>query len=86
MSRIAMRPPADAGARLAPGALVDLLWLNATESDGIKHIHARAVGDDIEVIMFSVASEQDISEYIVRRVCERATRIVPALRGWQVGR
>lgn len=85
MTRIAMRPPAT-GAPLAPGALVDLLWLNATESDGIKHIHARAVGDDIEVIMFRIASDHDISEYVVWCVCERAIRIVPALKGWQVRR
>jgi hypothetical protein len=84
MTRIAMRPPVT-GALLSPGALVDLLWLNATESDGIKHIHARANGGDVEVIMFRIPSEHDNSEYIVRRVCERAVRIVPALKGWQVG-
>jgi hypothetical protein len=83
MSRIAMCPPTE-GAGIAEGALVDLLWLNTTESDGIKHIHARAVGDTIEVVVFSVLSEPAISEYIVRRVCERAIRMVPALHGWRI--
>ena len=84
LTRIALRPAVATSTPLSEGSLVDLLWINVAASDGIKHIHARAIGDTIEVVMFSVASEQEISDYIVRRVCERAVRTVPALKDWLV--
>jgi hypothetical protein len=84
LTRIALRPPLDAAADLSAGELSDLLWLNVTAADGIRHIHARTIGGRIEVAVFTVASEQEISDYIVERICKRAVRIVPALRGWTV--
>ncbi len=84
LTRIALQPPPGTELHLTPSGLVDLLWLNVAAPDGIKHIHARAIGGLIEVVMFSVSSEQEISDYIVRRVCERAVRTVPVLRGWLV--
>ncbi len=84
LTRIALQPPPGKEVHLTPSGLVDLLWLNVAPPDGIKHIHARAIGEFIEVAVFSVSSEQEISDYIVRRVCERAVRTVPILRDWLV--
>ncbi|GHJ47300.1 hypothetical protein Cs7R123_46420 [Catellatospora sp. TT07R-123] len=84
LTRIALRPPPDTCAGLSAGELGDLLWLNVTAADGIQHIHARTVAGRIEVAVFTVASEQAISDYIVERICRRAVRVVPALRGWTV--
>ncbi|MEU3454353.1 hypothetical protein ABZ671_12225 [Micromonospora sp. NPDC006766] len=83
LTRIALRPPHD-DCDLSAGELTDLLWLNATAADGIRHIHARRIAGRVAVAVFTVASEQDISDYIVQRVCERAIRSVPALHGWTV--
>ncbi len=83
LTRIALRPPRDDSA-LSAGELTDLLWLNTTLADGIRHIHARIIAGCVELAVFTVASEQEISDYIVQRVCERAVRVVPALRGWTV--
>ncbi|ASW54709.1 hypothetical protein [Plantactinospora sp. KBS50] len=83
LTRIALRPPLHDCA-LSAGELADLLWLNTTRADGIRHIHARAIAGYVELAVFTVASEQEISDYIVQRVCERAVRVVPALRGWTV--
>ncbi|MET7708328.1 hypothetical protein [Micromonospora sp. NPDC005413] len=82
-TRIALRPPRD-DHDLSAGELTDLLWLNAAAADGIRHIRARAFAGQMEVAVFTVASEQAISDYIVQRVCQRAIRSVPALRGWTV--
>jgi len=84
LTRIALRPPLDAGPDMSAGELSDLLWLNATTHDGIQHIHARTIGGRIEVAVFTLASEQEISDLIVERLCHRALRDVPALRGWSV--
>ena len=84
MTRIAFRRPADSEPLLTPEEIVDLLWLSVAATDGIKHIHAREMSGAIEVIMFSVTSEQLISDYIVRRVCERAVLSIPALKDWFV--
>ena len=82
LSRVTMRPSSMAMAAVSPAGLVDLIWLNIEQSDGIEHIHARATGPVIEVVFFTVASEQSISDHIAIRICERATKKVPALRGW----
>ncbi|MET7471321.1 hypothetical protein ACFYON_25415 [Micromonospora sp. NPDC005686] len=83
LTRLALRPPDD-DRGLSAGELTDLLWLNAAVADGIRHIHAREIAGRLAVAVFTVASEQAISDYIVQRVCERAIRSVPALRGWTV--
>ncbi|GAA1365809.1 MULTISPECIES: hypothetical protein [Catellatospora] len=83
---IVLRPPESPGIHLSVSEIVDLLWLNAALSDGVKHIHARAGADCVEVGVFTVASEQSISDYIVRKVCGRAIHSVPALRGWSIHR
>jgi len=82
LSRVTMRPSSMAPVAVSPSGLVDLIWLNIEQSDGIEHIHARAAGPVIEVVFFTVASEQSISDHIAIRICERATKKVPALRGW----
>ncbi|MEU1811867.1 hypothetical protein O7622_15935 [Micromonospora sp. WMMD1076] len=83
LTRIALRPPRG-DYDLSAGELTDLLWLNAAAADGIRHIRARAFAGQVEVAVFTIASEQAISDYIVQRVCQRAIRSVPALRGWTV--
>jgi len=82
LSRVTMRPSPSVPAAVSPASLVDLIWLNIEQSDGIEHIHARAAGPVIEVVFFTVASEQSISDHIAICLCERATQKVPALRGW----
>ncbi|WBB69639.1 hypothetical protein [Micromonospora sp. WMMD812] len=83
LTRIALRPPRG-DYDLSAGELTDLLWLNAAAADGIRHIRARAFAGQVEIAVFTIASEQAISDYIVQRVCQRAIRSVPALRGWTV--
>jgi hypothetical protein len=83
MTTIRLAPPSGTQA-IAPGAVVDLIWLHAAPPDGIKHIHARAGPGRIEVVMFVVASQQDIGDYVARAVCRRAVDATPALRGWQI--
>ncbi len=83
LTRIVLRP-SETSRRLSAAEVIDLLWINCTESDGIKHIHAREIADSIHVVAFTVASEQSISDYIVRCICERAVRTVPAFDGWIV--
>jgi hypothetical protein len=84
LTTISLFPPLGFATELAPGAIVDLLWLHAAPPDGVKHIHARAGPHRIDVAVFTVASEQSISDYIVTRVCERAVASIPALQGWRI--
>ncbi|MER7419504.1 hypothetical protein ABT346_22435 [Micromonospora peucetia] len=83
LTRITLRAPHD-DCDLSAGELTDLLWLNAAAADGIRHIRARAIAGQVEVAVFTIASEQAISDYIVERICQRAIHSVPALRGWTV--
>ncbi|GHJ45467.1 hypothetical protein Cs7R123_28090 [Catellatospora sp. TT07R-123] len=67
---------------LSPAEVVDLLWLHAAPPDGVEHIHARAGPAGIDVVVFTVASGQDIADVIVAAVCGRAIRSAPVLSGW----
>jgi len=84
LTKIALRPLPVGGAPLDAEVVVDLLWLNTAASDGVKHIHVRVGPDVVNVVAFTVASEQAISDYVVARICERAIRTMPALAGWRI--
>ncbi|WP_344620207.1 hypothetical protein [Dactylosporangium salmoneum] len=76
--------PAGPVGPVSAGAVVDLLWLHVAAPDGIKHIHARSGPAGVDVVMFTVASDQGIADVIARTVCRRALSSTPALRGWRL--
>ena len=84
LTQVALRPDRTDHMRLSDNELVDLLWINAAVSDGINHIHARTFDDTTKVVFFVLAAEQETSDQVGRRTCERAIRNVPALVGWSI--
>lgn len=81
LSRVTLRPPEGPESPISPADMVDLIWLAVATTDRIEHIHARPAGPAVEIAFFTLAAEQKISDEIARRVCERAVRVIPALRG-----
>lgn len=84
LTQIALNPVHKGDRKLSDSEVVDLLWINVTTSDGINHIHARTISNTTQVVFFVVAVNQDTSDLVARRTCERAIRNVPALDGWSV--
>jgi hypothetical protein len=83
MTRLRLLAPPVATAPTA-SAIVDLLWLHAKAGGGVSHIHARAGSHGFDVVVFTVARDQEAADQVARLMCDHAVRSVPCLGNWTV--
>lgn len=89
-------PSPQAGTRISPHILSDILWANAEPTDGLEHINIRPGAEPGSHVMglfllpdsastTSAHADTD-SDPVARalRVCHRAIEVAPALAGWAV--
>ncbi|GAA3038851.1 hypothetical protein GCM10020229_57570 [Kitasatospora albolonga] len=68
--------------QLTAAAVTDLIWVHSRREDRVEHIRARVDLNLYRVAAAIIAATPDAATASLRRVCERAVRDAPALRGW----
>lgn len=68
--------------RLTAGAVTDLIWNHSRREDRVEHVRARVDLNLCRIAAAIIAATPDAATANLRRVCERAVRHTPALRGW----
>ncbi|MFJ5924542.1 hypothetical protein ACIQF6_18285 [Kitasatospora sp. NPDC092948] len=69
---------------LMAGAVTDLIWVHSRREDRVEHLRSRVDRDLCHIAAAIVADTPDAATANLRRVCERALRHAPALRGWRL--
>ncbi|WP_157535738.1 hypothetical protein [Kitasatospora mediocidica] len=73
-----------ASSQLTAGAVTDLIWLHSQHEDRVEHIRSRVDLNRCHIAAAIIAATSDAATASLRRVCERALRHTPALRGWRL--
>jgi hypothetical protein len=76
--------PEIADQRLDAHVLVDVLWTVASPGDLVEHISARTGPRQLDVGVYLSADSQTGADRAAHDLLERATSIVPLLRGWDI--
>ncbi|MER8182384.1 hypothetical protein [Kitasatospora sp. NPDC094015] len=74
--------PDPAPSQLTAEAVTDLIWVHSQQEDRVEHIRSRVDLNHCRVAAAVIADTPDAAIANLRRVCERALRDTPALRGW----
>lgn len=67
---------------LDPGVVTDILWMVASPDDGLEHVHSHSAARRIDLTLFHRSRSHRDATRAATRLCERAIRHAPALRGW----
>ncbi|MGK4578522.1 hypothetical protein [Kitasatospora sp. HPMI-4] len=76
--------PDPAPSQLTAEAVTDLIWVHSQREDRVEHIRARVDLNRYCIAAAIIADTPDTATANLRRVCERALRHAPALRGWRL--
>ncbi|GAA1182546.1 hypothetical protein F4556_001521 [Kitasatospora gansuensis] len=76
--------PDPAPSQLTAEAVTDLIWLHSQPEDRVEHIRSRVDLNRFHIAAAIIAATPDAAIANLRRVCERALRHTPALRGWRL--
>jgi hypothetical protein len=69
---------------LDPETLTDILWANASPTDRLEHIRARACPDGVGVVTFYQGAPGSDPEQAVNGLLRRALSASPCLTGWDL--
>ncbi|MFI9788721.1 hypothetical protein ACIHEI_35215 [Kitasatospora sp. NPDC051984] len=71
-----------APSQLTAEAVTDLIWVHSRPEDRVEHVRARVDLNQYGIAAAIIADTPQAATANLRRVCERALRHAPALRGW----
>ncbi|MGW4695557.1 hypothetical protein ACWEO1_24650 [Kitasatospora cineracea] len=76
--------PDPAPSQLTAATVTDLIWVHSRPEDRVEHIRTRVDPDLYRIAAAIIADTPDAAVANLRRVCERALRHAPSLRGWHL--
>jgi hypothetical protein len=79
-----IRSQGDAGFQANYAIIQDAIWAFAGPDAGLEHAHVTTSGGKLRIALFLSARTPDDARSAGIRLCVRACRDSPALRGWEI--